>query len=181
MSQTWIDLDGWLAEHAPEAFAALNDPATPTEIASAEREMGLSMPPSLHASYLVHDGEADDSAGVFDNWQFLPLERVVQHWREFAELQAHAGQGVLGDGEFDAKSSIPVMWSEGEIRYVKADSSGSEGAFYELPRYGKPVLLATSLGEFLKDLHRELLTGALVVEPDFGFNVVRPGQSASGG
>lgn len=181
MSGPWNLLDGWLSEHAPDAVAALNEPATSTEIASAEREMGLSMPPSLRASYVVHNGESDDSAGVFDNWQILPLERVVEHWKEFAELQEHVGQGVLGEGEFDAKSSIPVMWFEGEIRYVRVDASDREGALYELPRHGRPVLPGASFGEFLEGIYSELLAGALVVEPDFGFNVVRPGQSASGG
>jgi cell wall assembly regulator SMI1 len=180
MSQAWINLDAWLSAHAPEAFAALSEPAAPADIASVEREISLSMPRSLRSSYLVHNGEAEDSAGVFDSWQLLPLERVVEHWQEFVQLQEHAGLGVLGDGEFDAKSSIPVMWFESAIRYVKAEPAGSEGAFFELPRHGKPILLAASFGEFLEGLHHQLLAGELVVEPDFGFNVVPPGQGASG-
>jgi hypothetical protein len=116
---------------------------------------------------------------VFDSWQLLLLERVMEHWREFVQLQEQTEPGACGEDVFDANSSIPMMWFESTIRYIKAEPGGREGAMYELPRHGKPIRLADSFGELLEGLHRQLVSGQLVVEPDFGFNVVPPDSSAS--
>ncbi|WP_082611128.1 SMI1/KNR4 family protein [Lysobacter sp. Root916] len=170
MSFVWKQLDEWLSSNAPEAYLSLNPPATEGQIAAAEERMGLSFPASLRGTYLAHDGESDDSAGLFNSWMLLPLLRVVEHWEEFVQLEED-DPGGWGDGDFSAKTSIPVMWFEGEIRYVTT-SGPTAGAVYELPRHGKPVLLAPSFDCFLENTYRQCVDGSLIVEPDFGYNLV---------
>ncbi len=177
---TWQHLDDWLSKHAPDAFPSLNPPATPEAIAQVERHIGLAFPPSLRASFLAHDGEAEDSAGLFDYWQLLPLNRVVEQWDEHALIEAEYGSARFGDGEFSTKRAIPVMWFEGEICYVEGSKESVEGVMFELLRHGKPRRIAETFGAFLGEQYRRLVSGELIVEPDFGYNLVPKGRSISG-
>ncbi len=60
---------------------ALRPPATEDEIAAAERAMGVTFPPDLRALYRLADGE-DSDFGLFGGPTFLPLDAVVERWRE---------------------------------------------------------------------------------------------------
>lgn len=180
MLDVWEKLDQWLAENAPEAVVALNPPASEEAVSAAEAQINLTFPPSLKALYLVHDGEAGDSVGLFAWWRLLPLFEVIDIWKEFLLIAQQSGAGVLGEGAFDAKRSIPVMWFEGEIRYVEVTDGLVEGPLLELPRHGQPKLIALSLTHFFENQFEMLTNGTLVVEPDFGFSVVPVGISGSG-
>jgi hypothetical protein len=180
METTWQKLDMWLRANAPEAFPSLNGPATEGEIAAIEEATSLTFPPSLRASYLAHDGEAADSNGLFECWQLLPLSRVREHWEEFVQLAREYGNRHLGDGKFMALSSIPVMWFESEIRYIQVTPGEAEGALFELPRHGPPLRLADNWEAYLQEQMRRINLGELVVDPDFGFNLLRAGDSTSG-
>lgn len=72
------------------------------------------------------------------------------------------------------------MWCEGEIRYIEIADGMLEGPLLELSRHGPPKLIAPSLAHFLNNQFTMLTDGRLVVEEDFGFNLVPVGASASG-
>jgi hypothetical protein len=180
MNTSWQKLDAWLRANAPEAFPSLNGPATEQEIVATEAAISLPFPPTLRSSYLAHDGEAVDSNGLFECWQLLPLSRVREHWEEFVQLEREYGNRQFGDGKFSAVSSIPVMWFESEIRYIQVAPGETEGALFELPRHGPPLRLADNWEAYLQEQLRRLNVGELVVDPDFGFNLLRAGNSASG-
>jgi len=180
MSKSWQKLDAWLRAHGPGAFASLKGPASAQEIAVTEATIGIAFPASLRESFLAHDGEVADSSGLFEYWQLLPLDRVKEHWDEFLQLEREYGNRHFGSGEFDAASAIPVMWSNGEIRYLRVTPDNAEAPLYELPRHGPPVRLADSWEAYLQEQVRRIDAGELVVEPDFGLNLVEAGTSASG-
>lgn len=179
MLDVWKKLDQWLAENAPEAFAALNQPASEAAVSAAEAQINLTFPPSLKAFFLEHDGEARDSAGLFIWWRLLPLCEVVDIWEEFLLIEQQSEVGILGSGAFDAKRSIPVMWFEGQIRYVEVTDDLFEGPLLELPRHGPPKFIALSLNHFFESQFEMIINGQLVVEPDFGFSIVPVGTSVS--
>jgi len=181
MKGVWKQLDAWLKEHGPDVVPHLNPPASPDAIAAVERKIGLVFPESLRSSYLVHNGETEDSPGVFCYWNWLSLDRVVEQWEEHVQLQQEYGMDHFGDGQFNAKQSIPVLWFESTIRYLAVTAAGGEPPLLELPRHGTPVVVAPSLDEYVRSIQSGLLIGTYVIEPDFGFNIVPEGLNASGG
>ncbi|MFD4224455.1 hypothetical protein ACFYUM_09350 [Streptomyces fimicarius] len=56
--QAWGRVTAWLEHHAPEVFAALGGPGTPTAIRDAELRMGLKPPKVLQQWLLGHDIDA---------------------------------------------------------------------------------------------------------------------------
>ena len=103
-----------------------------------------------------------------------------EHWEEFVQLEQEYGNRHFGDGKFSVVSSIPVMWFESEIRYIQVTPGETEGALFELPRHGPPLRLADNWEAYLQEQMRRLNSGELVVDPDFGFNLLRAGDSTSG-
>jgi cell wall assembly regulator SMI1 len=181
MKEIWEQLDTWLQTYGPDVVPHLNPAATPADIAAAERETGIAFPHSLRSSYLVHNGETEDSPGVFDYWNWLSLDRVVEQWHEHVGIQQDYGVDHFGEGQFIATQSIPVLWLESSIRYLAVSNAGGEPPLLELPRHGVPMVVAASFGEYIKSVHAGLVAGSYVVEPDFGYNIVRAGRCASGG
>lgn len=54
-------LDDWLQQRQPATAAALNPPASETEISSIEEKLEMELPEKLRQLYLWHDGEASDT------------------------------------------------------------------------------------------------------------------------
>ncbi|MHC4302030.1 MAG: SMI1/KNR4 family protein, partial [Planctomycetota bacterium] len=73
MKHRWQTIETWLAENAPPVLRTLNPPATPDEIVSLEQALGVRLPPSVRATYAIHDGESSTSDGLFGLWRLLPL------------------------------------------------------------------------------------------------------------
>jgi cell wall assembly regulator SMI1 len=72
-------VDGWLAEHAPRTRRALAPPAAETDLAGAERELGVILSPTVRQLLAWHNGSADPSA-PFDlapGFEFLGVEDIV--------------------------------------------------------------------------------------------------------
>jgi hypothetical protein len=181
MNEIWQQFDTWLQTHGPDVMPHLNPPATPSDITAAERKIGVTFPDSLRSSYLAHNGETEDSPGVFDYWSWLSLDRVVEQWQEHVRIQQKYGINHFGEGNFIAAQSIPVLWFESSIRYLAVSDAGGEPPLLELPRHGVPIVVTPSFGEYIKSIYSGLVEGSYVVEPDFGYNIVRAGSSASGG
>lgn len=56
VNRQWRRIERWLRARAPRTYASLNGPASPRLIARAEQRLGASIPDSLRASLLRHDG-----------------------------------------------------------------------------------------------------------------------------
>lgn len=99
MDAIWERIERWLGANAPAVLASLNPPATPEQIAAAERHLGVTFPDDVRATYLRHDGQTPTGPGLFGGWEWMPLGEVVGHWDLWTEL--HDG------GEFDGFTGDP--------------------------------------------------------------------------
>ncbi|KOT87418.1 cell wall assembly protein Knr4 [Streptomyces sp. NRRL F-5755] len=77
--QAWDRLESWLAAHAPADHAALRPPATATEIAAVEEQLGFALHPQLRRLLERRNGVAEPEQdggpvpGVFPAGGILPL------------------------------------------------------------------------------------------------------------
>jgi cell wall assembly regulator SMI1 len=76
MKDIWQRIKTFLAENAPPMLAALNPGANPVEIAEIEKVLGITLPPDLHETYLIHNGCSDYF--FFGEQEFLSLQEVLK-------------------------------------------------------------------------------------------------------
>lgn len=56
IEESWSRVTAWLAEHAPESFAALRPPASPAELDACERDARVVLPEDLRRLLLMNNG-----------------------------------------------------------------------------------------------------------------------------
>lgn len=86
MKTNWHKIESWLKANAPQVYEGLNPPATPEQIEAAEAALGIKLPLEFVASYRIHNGQSSDSPWLFDAWEFLSLERIVEEWTVWKDL-----------------------------------------------------------------------------------------------
>lgn len=122
MERRWARLGEWLETNAPELTAVLRPSATDGEIDEAEAQIGLEFPPSVRASYRIHDGQEGGTFGLFGGWRFLPLTEVVTEWENQREIER-----TFEFGTWDPSTAIPIMDDGGgNFLYVEHAPDGSE-------------------------------------------------------
>ena len=145
----------WLGANAPALLPLLNPPATEQAIASAEERLGGVFPPSVRQAYLLHEGEAQASSGIFGLWRWLPLEDAIKQTEELQKIEA---QFAFGDWVWG--QMLPLMESAGgDLYYVEAAPDAQETPviewWHEQPsRDIKYPDFATMLHDFATDLEQ---------------------------
>lgn len=171
--EIWMGIDSRIAAQTPQFSQLLNPPATEAEIAAAESQIGLCFPPSVRESYRIHNGESEESDGLFEVWRFLPLSDVIVWWQEMKLIE-----DTYACGDFDIGSMIPIMFMEGDLRYVDHSESGAETPLVEW-RQGDPSRdqKAASFADFLQQFLQEFCEGKLIAEPEFDLKAIVPKNS----
>jgi cell wall assembly regulator SMI1 len=95
MKTIWHRIETWLQANAPAVV--LNPPASRAEITEAETVLGVTFPPDLVETFLLHNGQADGTPWLLDGWEFMSLERIVDEWTVWKDL--------LDGGDFDGSHS----------------------------------------------------------------------------
>src|SRR5438046_722688 len=72
----FTSIEAWLRANAAPLVAMLNSPATEQSLAAFETDTGLKMPPEVRRLYMIHDGEAEGSDGIFGCMRMLPLSEI---------------------------------------------------------------------------------------------------------
>lgn len=93
----WDKIESWLKLHAPATFEGLNPPATEQQIAEAEAALGIRFPAAVVESFRIHNGQSSESPWLFNGWEFLSLERIVDEWGVW--------KGLLDGGDFEGCTS----------------------------------------------------------------------------
>jgi cell wall assembly regulator SMI1 len=146
-------IEAWLQANAAPLLAMLNPPATEQSLAAFETGTGLKMPPEVRRLYLIHDGEADGSDGIFGCMKMLPLSEI----RKEIELIGETGM-------------IPICRSGGgDLYYVKSfDPAHADHRlrewWHENPKESREI--AHDIDAFLADFAQELQRGQFVYRPD---------------
>ncbi|QIB74513.1 KNR4-like cell wall assembly/cell proliferation coordinating protein [Halogeometricum borinquense] len=121
MNARWGRIREWFETHAPELTNHLRPGATDAEIRQAESTISLDFPPSVRASYRIHDGQTDDSYAV-GSWRLFPLAEVVRQWEALRDIEHE-----FEFGDWDSTTSIPIMGNGGgDLLYVEHAPDESE-------------------------------------------------------
>lgn len=127
--------------------------ATEQSLAASETHTGLTMPPEVRRLYLIHDGEADGSDGIFGCRKMLPLSEI----RKEIELVGETGM-------------IPIFRSGGgDLYYVKSfDPAHPDHRlrewWHENPQAAREI--APDVDAFLDDFAQKLQRGQFVYRPE---------------
>ncbi|WP_157856010.1 SMI1/KNR4 family protein [Streptomyces aureocirculatus] len=101
--RAWNRIDAWLAEHAPVTFAALPQPATPVQVALAERMIGVTFPRELAASLGCHNGSDDHT--------LLSAELIARDFLLTAEISRQPG--IVSQVNTETPEWLPITSDSG--------------------------------------------------------------------
>ncbi|AXQ20820.1 molybdenum cofactor biosynthesis protein MoeA [Acinetobacter wuhouensis] len=93
MQQLWQRLETILKDSHPSLLADLAPPATDSEIADLENQIGAKLPDDFIACLKIHNGQHGKADGLFDGSEFLSISRILQEWSTL--------KSVLDSGIFD--------------------------------------------------------------------------------
>src|SRR4051812_33731134 len=110
MNEIMSRLEAWLAKNAPPLLQLLNPPASADDIKAFEARNSIKLPPAIRELYAIHDGESEDSGGIFGCLQWMPLSQVAE------EIESQEFKGMF-----------PFLLSGGgDMVYVKAPEEGAK-------------------------------------------------------
>ena len=153
MQTPFTPIESWLRSNAAPLVWMLDPPATERSLAAFETDTGLRMPPEVRRLYLIHDGEAEASDGIFGCQKMLPLSEI----RKEIELIGETGM-------------IPIFRSGGgDLYYVKSfDPANPDHRlrewWHEKPEDAREI--APDIDAFLADFAQKLQRGQFVYRPD---------------
>lgn len=185
----WDRLEYSLGQQVPALFSALRPPATCSDIAAAEDEIGVRFPAELRAAYLRHDGTATDLVGIIPcffagvNGHWYSLDQVVARWNA---KRAMFEEALIESPAFVAVSEVNDLkvrydfWNPKRIPI--AEMAGRTYLFVDLwpgdtGDYGQMVwddgigdsledcVLSSSFNEYLTLFANRLEQGLVAYEP----------------
>jgi cell wall assembly regulator SMI1 len=162
--QLWGELEKALKKNDPDVKKALRKGATAKALAAAEKALGFSLPPSVHESWAIHDGQKEDGDGAIESpYYLLSLERMAGERDAMTEV--YAGLDKTWDPRW-----LPFLSDlGGNIAYL--DFSGKKaGAVVYWDRDGHehrngPGSLEEWLGDTLEGLLEEQREYAAISRP----------------
>jgi cell wall assembly regulator SMI1 len=86
MEELWKRIEMWLRQHAPHILDSLNAGASEDEIKALQMRFGAALPKELVDFYRVHNGQPENSSGLFYGLQFLPIADVLMNHESWSEL-----------------------------------------------------------------------------------------------
>jgi cell wall assembly regulator SMI1 len=121
----WQQIEAEVRSRAPALTSRLLPPASPQALSRAEAALGVELPDSVVAVYLVHDGlgvpavlESRTRASAL-----LPLAEMLEHWRSLT--------GLLDEGRFDdcaveqVRGPVKADWYNRGWLPVASDGAGN--------------------------------------------------------
>lgn len=167
MIENWERLTRWLRIHAPHLLNNFNEPASEAEISAFEAKINSKLPPTVRASYLIHDGETPESRGIFATWRFLPLAEVAAQIETVRFIAKKVKKKDFDN--FDATKLIPVMRSGGGDLYCVENSI--DGAESELVEWWHEspsrIIKAVNFAVYFADFIEKLENGEIVAIENF--------------
>ncbi|MEM9692850.1 MAG: SMI1/KNR4 family protein [Myxococcota bacterium] len=88
----WARLERWLNENHLQRTTMLAPGTGGDELAALETAIGQPLPNQLTASLLQHDGESDDSVGLFYGYELLSVEGMLRAWRTWQDVVAGSAE-----------------------------------------------------------------------------------------
>jgi cell wall assembly regulator SMI1 len=171
IADVWKQLEITLKAVAPNVKKSLNRPTTDAKLDELESRLGLQLPAEVRLSYLRHNGQKSEHAGLLpegfadldDEYRLLTVADILAEWKPWKEL--------LDIGEFVGETATPDVgvrvdwWNPGWVPI--ASNGGGDSVCIDLApavgsTLGQVILmshessdrlrLARSLGEMLTEL-----------------------------
>lgn len=155
LKDQWSAYRRWLEQNAPDNAASLNPGATDEQLERLERETETSLTEAFREFYSLHDGQPWESGWVFPDGQWMPVEQVLQAWRQSKQ--------ALGS---DWQSGwIPFVFDGGASYLVSDQNRGGEliCLWFE---GDSPEVVATGIAAWLTELNACIGRDCIRYEPD---------------
>ncbi|WP_327241064.1 SMI1/KNR4 family protein [Streptomyces sp. NBC_01320] len=169
ITDAWQRITRWLQRNAPDSHAALRTGMSSTSIAALEDDLGIQVPTSLRALWLLTAGDDGVSgAGCLPgNQALMPADAVAAFYRQQMDSQAHEDTLNARRSEYDRITVWKAAWIP-VVSYGAADrTSGlyldaATGYLGRWSRYNEgPGDEPDTLATYLEDVADMLETPAL--------------------
>lgn len=193
------ELADWLQHHLPEVHDDLNAGATESQLNVLAQHVGVELPAVFCELYRWHNGQKQNSAGLFYGMGFMPLAQVQEAfdgWSSLIEREGPDGLASLGEYSTSARDGVVrrqyanLRWLPFALdwggNFVGVDlDPGPSGKYAQVINFGrdedKKFALAESLSEFMTWFVAQLKSGnySILDEDDGGrsFNTKHPESS----
>jgi cell wall assembly regulator SMI1 len=139
VTRDWNRIEAWLKTNLPEVIADLNPPASEDAINHAEEVLGIELPESFKALYRLHNGQQQQSFGVFFGQSFLSLEQMLMRYAVWKGIVIHDPVSALGaDLPFTStpEGAIQLRYADAAwIPFTEAGASENFGLAPDLPSF----------------------------------------------
>lgn len=103
----------WFQLELPEMLDDLNEPAKLDQISNLEEKLDLKFPTSFKDLYLQHNGQKGEiNTGFFYGLEFLTLDGVYDHWKQWAEIVNTEDDEGMKDLSMFSKSHVNGLIKE---------------------------------------------------------------------
>jgi cell wall assembly regulator SMI1 len=92
MREAWNRVETWLQKHHPDKTEMLAPGATLSELAALERGLGFELSEDLRAFLLEHDGESDAAVGLFEGFELMSTDSILDDWTTMVDVTASWGE-----------------------------------------------------------------------------------------
>jgi cell wall assembly regulator SMI1 len=123
MAEVWQRIETWLNAHHPATVDMLSAPAAAEDVQTLEATIGRSLPETLRASLMVHNGESDEPVGLFYGYQLLSTSQILDEWTTMRDVAAGWSKQRNTSQEF-VKGVQPRHWHVGWIP-IAGDGGGN--------------------------------------------------------
>lgn len=86
MNSTWLMIENWLEENAPQIKESLNEGINSKEIEHVENTIGAKLPLDFLEFYKIHNGQDSSSEGLINAEELLSFERIIDEWSIWKDL-----------------------------------------------------------------------------------------------
>ncbi len=94
MSATIAAIEAWMREHAPLLVDNLRPGCAPAELDHAAAALGMRLPPTLEALYLLHDGQLEEQNCFIEALDFFGVRVALSERERFLRRYVDAPYGV---------------------------------------------------------------------------------------
>jgi cell wall assembly regulator SMI1 len=152
-------LERWLKKHRARYLTALHPGATDAELDALQADLGVTLPPSLRALLVWHNGQGGDFVGAFEaSWRLLSAAGIAALHSEVLAEEKSGWQKPWVPLLADDRDNCVFLDTSQTPAPVRACWQGTKD---------QPVL-APSLAAWLEDFVAAVERGAYVEDPERG-------------
>jgi cell wall assembly regulator SMI1 len=189
MNNTWVIIENWLDENAPQMKAALNTGVTNEDVVQLEALIGAKLPEDFVAFYKVHNGQDPREGGLINTEELLSFDRIKDEWGIWKDLLDKNtftdDNGVPYQSDSDAEIKpdwwnplwIPITYDGSGNHYCLDLDPGRNGHYGQIIRMwhddAERSFEADSFGAWIKEYARKLQRDEYMYSDDWGGIILR--------